>query len=407
MTNVVSRPPAGQARRTGRLASVAPWALAAALAAAWWNAQRRRPAPPPLLAPKPQPGLSRQTVAEPAHFDEQEPGRGRVAGTPRAIPWRGWKDILWRTSREAVQDRITIVAASVTFFTLLAIFPALGVFVSLYGLIADVALVEEQLDQLAAIFPPEAVRLLGEQMLRLAESRTGSLSVAFAISLVLSLWSASAGMRSLFDGLNIVYDEAEKRNYFIRSAMTYGFTLALLVFLSLVSGILVAAPIVLDALGLRDGWMIAARWPLVYAVATGSFLIAYRFGPSRRHARWRWLLPGALAAAFFWLAGSAAFSWYVNNLARLDVTYGSLGTAIAFMLWVWLSAVIVLMGAELNAEIEHQTAIDSTIGPSRPMGERGATMADTVGLRFVGFRKGAGMLWTILERQARRLLRRG
>lgn len=391
------------ARAHGRLEVAAglAWALAAA-GMAWSRA--RRP-PPPATPPKP--GLSRQTVAEPAHFEAQEPGRGRVAPGPHAIPWRGWKDILWRTGREAAQDRITIVAASVTFFTLLAIFPALGVFVSLYGLIADVALVKEQLGQLSAVFPPEAVRLLGEQMMRLAESHTGSLSAAFVISLLFSLWSASAGMRSLFDGLNIVYDETESRNFFLRSALAYLFTLALLTFLVLVSGILVAAPIVLDALGLRERWMIAARWPLVYAVAAGSFLIAYRFGPSRTRARWRWLVPGALAAAFFWLAGSAAFSWYVNNLARLDVTYGSLGAVIAFMLWVWLSAVIVLMGAELNAEMEHQTALDSTVGPPKPMGERGAAMADTVGLRFVGLRQGAGMLWGMLRRQGRRLLNRG
>jgi membrane protein len=343
-------------------------------------------------------------VAEPAHFEAQEPGRGRVAGGPHAIPGRGWKDVFWRTGREAMQDRITIVAASVTFFTLLAVFPALGVFVSLYGLIADVALVEEQLAQLSAVFPPEAVQLLGEQMMRLAESRTGSLSAAFVVSLLLSLWSASAGMRALFDGLNIVYDETENRNLFFRIAMTYAFTLALLVFLALVSGILVAAPIVLNVLGLREGWMIAARWPLVFAVATAAFLMAYRFGPSRTHARWRWLAPGAFVAAFLWLAGSAAFSWYLNNLASLDVTYGSLGTVIAFMMWVWLSVIVVLVGAELNAEIEHQTAIDSTVGPEKPMGERGAVMADTVGLRFIGVRKGVGVLREMLGRRVRRLL---
>lgn len=390
--------------REGKAAQVLTWALTAALAAAWWRAGQPRPeALGP--APPPPPGLSRGIIGEPEDFDRDEPHRGRVADGPHAIPWRGWKDVLWRTAREAAQDRITIVAAGITFFTLLAIFPALGVFVSLYGLIADVALVQEQLVQLSTIFPPEAVRLLGEQMMRLAEGRTGSLSIAFVVSLLLSLWSASAGMRSLFDGLNIVYDETEKRNYFARSAMTYLFTLALLLFLSLVSAILVAAPFALDVLGLREGWLIAARWPLVYAVAAGSFVIAYRFGPSRRHAKWRWLVPGAMVAAFFWLAGSAAFSWYVNNVARLDATYGSLGTAVAFMLWVWLSAVIVLMGAELNAEIEHQTALDSTVGPAKPMGERGATMADTLGLRAGGFRRGVGKLWHMIEQRARNLAR--
>lgn len=388
-------------------ASLAPWALTAALAAAWWTAARQRPAPQPLrVEPKPQPGLSRQAVAEPAHFEAQEPGRGRVAERPHHIPWQGWKDIVWRTWREISQDRLTVVAGSVTYYTLLAIFPALGVFVSLYGLIADVSLVEEQLVQLSAIFPPEAVRLIGEQMMRLANGKAAGLSAAFGISLLFSIWSASAGMRSLFDGLNIAYDETEKRSYLLRTAMTYGFTVALLLFLALVSGILVAAPLALEALSIRDDWLIAARWPLVYAVAAAAFCIAYRYGPSRRLARWRWLIPGSAAAAFLWMAGSAGFSWYLNNVARLDATYGSLGAVIGFMLWIWFSVMVVLMGAELNAEIEHQTAMDSTTGPPKPMGERGAAMADTVGLRFIGFRKGAGQLLGIARRQVQNLRRR-
>ncbi|TAJ74882.1 MAG: YihY/virulence factor BrkB family protein [Phenylobacterium sp.] len=389
------------------MAALAPWALTAALAAAWWNATRARPVPQPLrVEPKPQPGLSRQTVAEPAHFEQQEPGRGRVAERPHHIPWRGWKDILWRTWREISQDRLTVVAGSVTYYTLLAIFPALGVFVSLYGLIADVRLVEQQLAQLSTIFPPEAVRLLGEQMLRLANGKAAGLSLAFVVSLLLSLWSASAGMKSLFDGLNIAYDETEKRNYVLRTALTYGFTLALLVFLAMISGILVALPLVLEALHVRGAWLIAARWPLVYVVAATAFGVAYRYGPSRRLARWRWLVPGSATAAFLWMTGSAAFSWYLNNVARLDVTYGSLGTVIGFMLWIWFSVMVVLMGAELNAEIEHQTAIDSTTGPPKPMGERGAAMADTVGLRFVGFRKGTSLLLDIARRQMRNLRRK-
>jgi len=389
------------------VATLAPWALTAALAAAWWNATRARPVPQPLrIEPKPQPGLSRQTQAEPEHFEQQEPGRGRVASRPRHIPWPGWKDILWRTWREISQDRLTVVAGSVTYYTLLAIFPALGVFVSLYGLIADVRLVQQQLIQLSTIFPPEAVRLLGEQMLRLANGEAAGLSAAFIISLLLSIWSASAGMKSLFDGLNIAYDETEKRNYVVRTAMTYGFTVALLLFLTLVSAILVAAPIAMEALRVRQDWLIAARWPLVYGVAASAFCVAYRYGPSRRRARWRWLVPGGAVAAFLWMAGSAVFSWYLNNVARLDVTYGSLGTVIGFMLWVWFSVMVVLIGAELNAEIEHQTAIDSTTGPPKPMGHRGAAMADTVGLRFVGFRKGTSQLLEIARRQIRNLRQR-
>ena len=304
------------------------------------------------------------------------------------------------------QDRLTIVAGSVTYYTLLAIFPALGVFVSVYGLIADVRTVQEQLVQLSTIFPPEAVSLLGDQMLRLANREATGLSLAFVVSLLLSVWSANAAMKALFDGLNIAYDEREKRNYVLRTVLTYGFTVALLIFLTAVSAILVAAPLMLEALNLRKDWLIAARWPLVYAVAASAFAVVYRYGPSRSLARWRWVVIGSLAAAFLWMAGSASFSWLLNNLARLDATYGSLGTVIGFMLWIWFSVIVVLVGAELNAEIEHQTAIDSTTGPPAPMGERGAAMADTVGLRFVGVRKGITQLWAIAQRQVRNLLRR-
>lgn len=408
MTTAHPSPPRTRARRAvPTVAALAPWAVAAALAAAWWNASRGRrpPAQSPPAAPPPQPGLSRQTIAEPEHFERQEPRRGRIAEAPHRIPWRGWKDILWRTGREIGHDRLTVVAGSVTYYTLLAIFPALGVFVSLYGLIADVRLVEEQLVQLSSIFPPEAVRLLGEQMLRLANGKAAGLSVAFLISLLFSIWSASAGMKSLFDGLNIAYDEAETRSFFTLTALTYGFTLALLLFLSAVSGILVAAPIALAALGLHDGLLIAARWPLVYLVATAAFCVAYRYGPSRTRARWRWLVPGSAVAAFLWMAGSAGVSWYLNNVARLDATYGSLGAVIGVMLWIWFSVMVVLIGAELNAEIEHQTALDSTTGPPKPMGERGAAMADTVGLRFVGFRKGASLLLGGARAQIARLRR--
>lgn len=400
-----TQPTQNRLRLAARALAVAPWALTAAVATAWWADRMRQPPPRP-LAPKPQPGLSRQAVASPAEFALQEPGRGRLAASPLEISWLGWRDIAWRTYREMSHDRLNVVAGSVTYYTLLAIFPALGVFVSLYGLFADVKAVEAQLAQLSTIFPPEAVRLIGEQMMRLATGRAAGLSLAFVISLLLSVWSANAGMKSLFDGLNIAYDEAEKRHYVVRTAMTYGFTAALLGFLTLVSAILVAAPIALGALNLRSGWLIAARWPMVYLIATAAFTIAYRYGPSRRRARWRWLIPGGAAAALLWMAGSAGFSWYLNNVARLDATYGSLGAVIGFMLWVWFSVMVVLVGAEFAAEIEHQTALDTTVGPPRPMGERGAAMADTVGLCFIGVRKGVGLLWGISRRQVGNLLGR-
>jgi membrane protein len=376
--------------------TLAPWAALVGFTALLVRPRTPRPARTrggrAVTEPKPRPGLSRATVAEPEVFEAQEPGRGRLAGGPWEVPGLGWRDIAWRTWQEVNADRLTVVAGSVTYYTLLAVFPALGVFVSLYGLIADVTAVREQLVQLAGILPPEAVSLIGEQMLRLATGKAAGLSVAFVVSLLLSLWSANAGMKSLFDGLNIAYDETEKRNYLARTALTYGFTAALIVFMTAVSAVLVAAPIALERLGLRTDLLLAARWPLVFVLAAAAFTVAYRFGPSRQPARWRWLVPGGVAAAVFWMAGSAGFSWYLNNVASLDATYGSLGAVIGFLLWVWFSVMVVLIGAELNSEIEHQTALDSTTGPPMPMGERGAAMADTVGRRFIGFREGAGLV---------------
>lgn len=393
-TPVTDKPSARAARapkvRRPAVLALAPWVVSAALAAGWWRA-RRGPAPV-LPEPEAPPGLSRRTVGDPLLFEEQEPGRGRLAASPWAIPWLGWRDIAWRLGREIAADRLTVVAGGVTYYTLLAVFPALGVFVSLYGLFADLAAVREQLAQLSAVIPPQAVTLIGEQMIRLATGETAGLSFAFVVSLLLSLWSASAGMKALFGGLNVAYDEVEKRRFIVRIALTYGFTAALIAFLASVSAILVAAPVALKAVGLRSDWLIATRWPLVFAMATVAFAALYRGGPSRTPPRWRWVLPGAVAAAALWMVGSVGFSWYLNNVATLDATYGSLGAVIGFMLWVWASVMVILAGAELNAEIEHQTALDSTIGPPKPMGERGANMADTVGKRFIGLRAGAGLL---------------
>jgi membrane protein len=363
--------------RWGRAADaafrLAPWIALAATAVAWRRA-----------ATKGKPGLSLEAAAPPAAFEIAEPRRGRLAGSPLAIPPKGWKDVAWRTIREVGADNLPAVAGSVTYFALLALFPAIGVFVSLYGLFADVGQVRGQLDQMAVFLPPEGLKLVGDQMVRLAGTHGGSLSVAFVVSLLLSAWSANAGMKSFFTGLNIAYDETERRGFFKRSLLTYGFTLAALAFVTVVAGLLVAVPLVLgwiDLPGLDLAWL-PMRWLFLFALAAAAFSVFYRYGPSREPPRWRWVAIGGVAAAAIWLVGSLGFSWYANHVVHLDATYGSLGAVIGFMLWIWFSVLVVLIGAEFNAEIEHQTALDSTTGAPEPMGERGAAMADTVGLAF-------------------------
>jgi membrane protein len=368
-----------------------PWVGLAAVAGLWVHALR-----------KPKPGLSKQVTAPPEHFEAAEPGRGRLAQGPRHIPLRGWRDIVWRTWLEMGRDRLPAVAGGITFYSLLAIFPAIGVFVSLYGLFANVDDVSKQLDQLAGFVPPQILSLLGDQMVRLAVQRPTSLSVAFVVSVLLSVWSANAGMQSLIDGLNIAYDETEKRNFVVRRALTYGFTFAALVFLTAVTGILVALPIIAADLELMDWWVVPVRWVALLALSGMGFAAIYRFGPSRQKARWRWVRWGAAFAALAWVGGSLGYSWFLNNVAHYDVTYGSLGAVVGFMMWIWVSSMVVLIGAELNAEIEHQTAIDSTTGAPAPMGQRGAAMADTVGLAFEGVQK----LWDSAEAGIAKVLRR-
>jgi len=357
-----------------RLVHVAPWIALIGLAA-FWPKPAREPA---------RPGLSEDAALPPHAFEEREPGRGRLAALPHHIPQKGWRDIVWRTWKEIGADRLQIVAAGVTFYALLAVFPALGAFVSLYGLVADINQVERQLTQLAAILPPGAVDLIGEQMVRLATSKGATLSVAFASGVLLSVWSANAGMRALFVGLNIAYDETEKRGWIRLTLVTLGFTLGALVFVTAVSAILIGIPAAMGQFGYtpQEQLWLGFRWVLLLAVAMAAFATLYRFGPSRARARWAWVTWGGVFAALAWLAASSGFSFYVNTFANYDRTYGPLGAVIGFMVWIWVSVLVLLLGAELNSEIEHQTAVDTTTGPPAPMGARGAVMADTVGMAY-------------------------
>jgi membrane protein len=233
-------------------------------------------------------------------------------------------------------------------------------------------------------------------MMRLAAQKHAALSAAFAVSMLASIWSANAGMKALFDGLNVAYGELEKRPFLSRSLITYGATLGTVLFLAMAAAMTVAAPISLHALGLHrvHVWLTPIRWLVVYGMAAGAFTVFYRVGPSRAPARWRWVVCGGLVAALAWMAGSLIFSWGVNHFGHFGATYGSLGALIGFMLWVWCSLMVVLIGVVLNAEIEHQTARDSTTGPPLPLGSRGAVMADTVGPAF-----------TVSAREARDLAR--
>jgi membrane protein len=312
-----------------------------------------------------------------------EPGRGRAAVTPARIPWRGWKDIFWRTWEQISEDRLLLIAGGVVFYSLLATVPAITALVSMYGLFMPARTIGAQLNFLADVMPASAYQLVSDQVMRIAGNGDGKLTFAFVVGLGLALWSANAGVKAIFDALNIVYDEDEKRGFVTLNLMSLSFTLAGIVAVILIIGAVVLLPLVLAFLGFaaqqQAGWLPLLRWPVLFALVTLGLAVLYRYGPSRREAKWRWLTVGSVFAAITWMAVSVAFSWYLSKFADYNATYGSLGAVIGLMMWMWISTSVVLIGAELNSGIEHQTARDSTVGAAKPIGARGAVMADTVG----------------------------
>jgi len=342
-------------------------ALSAALASSFLGRQRQRSA---VEEPAPVPVAGRAGL--PPGHDAEAPGQ---------IPARGWWQILKRTYREINDDRLSIIAAGVTFYVLLALFPALGAMVSIYGLFADRGTIGEQLNALAGVLPPEALTVIGDQMNRLATADESTLGFGFALGLALSLWSANQAMKAIFDALNVVYEEEEKRSFLKLNAMTLAFTLAGILLVLVAMALVVVLPVALDFIGLgafAEWALTVLRWPVLLLVLGTVIAAIYRFGPSRERARWRWVSWGSAFATVFWLIASGLFSWYVANFGNYNETYGSLGAVIGLITWIWISTYIVLIGAELNAEIEHQTVQDSTTGMDSPLGTRGAKMADEV-----------------------------
>jgi membrane protein len=274
------------------------------------------------------------------------------------------------------------LAAGITFYSLLAIFPALAALVAIYGVFADPGAIAAHLDEMAGFIPSGALDVARDQLTRVAANGQGTLGIAFATALAASLWSANAAMKSLFDTLNIVYAEREKRGFIRLNAVSLAFTAGAVAFILIAIGAVGVLPIALKFIGLPDVTDLLlriARWPALLIILSFALAFIYRFGPSREAPRWRWISWGSVAAALLWLGGSGLFSFYAANFGNFNATYGSLGAVIGFMTWMWISAIFILLGAELNAEIEHQTAHDTTTRHSKPLGLRGAHVADSVG----------------------------
>lgn len=315
-------------------------------------------------------------------FDAHE--RGRYADSPYKMTWLGWKDILTRSWFETWDDRLLSVAAGVAFFAILALAPALTVLVSLFGLVADASKIDAQLAPMMTFLPEAAVQLIQDQAHRIAGQPNKTLSFNLVLGLVVALWSANAGMKAMFDALNVIYEETEKRSFIKLNAVSLFVTVSavfLLIFAMLLIAVLPAV-IAWSPFSAQVDWTITLlRWPVFFAVATLAIAALYWIGPSRNRVQFRWVLPGALCAALLWATVSAGFGYYVSTLGNYQATYGSLSTVIVFLTWLWLSACVILMGAEVNSELEHQTARDTTTGLPKPLGMRGATMADRVGPR--------------------------
>jgi membrane protein len=308
--------------------------------------------------------------------------RGRLAASPSEIPAKGWKDILLRVYSNVGEHRILALAAGMTYYSLLAIFPALAALVAIYGLFSDPGSIAKHLEEVAGFVPAGALDVAREQLTRVASKGNQTLSLTFVVGLAVSLWSANAAMKALFDTLNIVYGEKEKRSFLKLNAMSLAFTLGAIAFVMVALSAVVIIPVVLNYLLLSnfaDLLVRIGRWPAMFAVVALGLALIFRFGPSREAPRWKWITWGSVAATVLWLGASALFSWYAASFGKFNETYGSLGAAIGFMTWLWISAIVILLGAELDAEMEHQTARDTTTGSPKPIGGRGAHMADTVG----------------------------
>lgn len=308
--------------------------------------------------------------------------RGRQADRPSQIPGSGWKDILKRSKEEMNRDNVSMVAAGIAFYGLLASVPAIVATISLWAILFDPHEITEQISSISHLLPEEAANIIRQQAEQASQDAGAGMSLAAAGGLLLAIYSASRGIDGFMTGLNIVYDEEENRGMLKRTALKLLLTIGAILMTIVTLGVITAIPAIVSMLGLPGliGTLVnLARWPLLMIIVMLALAILYRYAPNRDKPRWQWISVGSVTAVLLWIAGSIGFSIYVHNFASYNETYGSLGAVVILLMWFWLSAFIVLMGAELNSEMEHQTKHDSTVGDKEPIGERDAYVADTVG----------------------------
>jgi len=326
--------------------------------------------------------MPKSEESSPAITEEETPTRGRAAKSPKKIPPKGWKDIALRVWMQIWQNHLSVTAGGVAFFWFLSLFPLLIALFSLFGLVADPAQVQRQVSQFASGLPPEAHELLVDEMSRLAGQAGGALGWGAVAGLAFAVWSASKGVKSMMQALNIVYSEKEDRGMVGVNLIGLVLTVVIIVMCMMTLGVIIALPIAMNYIGLAAGLEAVIQlvtWGILLTLVISVLSLLYRWAPNRKQAKWKWITPGALVASFIWLVGSWAFSFFIQNFGNYSNTFGSLAAVIILILWFFMSALIILIGGEINGEAERQTRKDSTVGEPKPMGERGAYVADTLG----------------------------
>lgn len=341
-------------------------------------ARRYRPEGDAPTSPPPAPAGDASTDRGARRARRSQPGSDAAA--PTALPRAGWRQILARTSHEIKADNVGLLAAGVAFYAMLAIVPTLIAAVTVWGLVSEPAQIEESIGGFAEALPPEAAQLVTDQVAAIAGNSSTALGWTLVASLVAALWSASSGTKGLVNAVNAAYDEDDERGFLKTRGLALALTVGGIFFALVTIGLIAVVPVVLGAVGLGstgEALIQWGRWPLLAVVVVVGLAVIYRYAPDRDEPRWRWASVGSVVATLLWLAASAGFAWYAGTVGDYSATYGSLAGVIVLMLWFFLTAFAILLGAELNAEIEHQTRRDTTTGPPRPMGERGAVVADT------------------------------
>lgn len=303
---------------------------------------------------------------------------------PRDIPAKGWSDTLWRVKDQIAADNVSIVAGGLALFGMLSVFPSLAASVAIYGLIGSPEAIAQQAQAFSGMLPGGVLQIIQSQLQDLARQQRNTLSTGAIVGFLLAIWSARRGMVALITAMNVAYNEHERRGFFHRLALSLLFTIIGVIGFVMVVLLGIAVPVLVGLLplGVAGEWvLLSVRWALLWLVAVLALSALYRFAPHRRQAQWHWVSWGSGLAATLWLVVSIGFALYVRNFDTFGRTYGAIGGVVVMLMWFYVSAFVVILGAEINSELERQTVRDTTEGAPKPLGQRGAFSADTVGPR--------------------------